>query len=141
MPEGVNYTGTFIAAADDCPVDRGTVPAERGGKPTVASLQFRMLRDHPYELTSEDVIFETSAERRRLDPDAAAEEVARLRKEFFARPQACLRASPLPKRFGWGLHFDEQGRVALYGVETEDYRRLSQDPSLVQLKALRSSRG
>lgn len=39
--------------------------------------------------------------------------------------QACLRASPLVKQFGWGLHHDEAGRVAAYGVETEEYRKLA----------------
>lgn len=32
----------------------------------------------------------------------SAEEVAQLRQEFFNKPQACLRSSPLPKKHGWG---------------------------------------
>ena len=45
------------------------------------------------------------------------------RAAFFARPKACLRASPLVKQYGWGLHHDAHGRVAAYGVETAAYRK------------------
>lgn len=137
---GVNYTTTFIAVADDCPVDRGTVPPERGGKPTIAGVEFALLEARPYGLTSEDVIFESSSVRRVLGERASRKELARAREEFFRRPQACLRASPLPKKFGWGVHCDEHGRVALHGMETDEYARLTGEPSITQLKAMRSSR-
>lgn len=139
MP-GVSYTNTFIVVALDCPVDRGTVPQGRASKPTIATVQFALLDGHPYELTSEDVLFESSSVRRALADRAAAPKLAELRAEFFARPQACMRASPLPKKFGWGLHCDEKGRIALYGVETDEYAQLARDESLAQLKAMRSSR-
>ena len=42
--------------------------------------------------------------------------------EFFARPQACLRGSPLPKTYGWRLLFDDDGRVALCAVESPVYQ-------------------
>ena len=54
---------------------------------------------------------------------------------------ACMRSSPLPKTYGWGLHFDAAGRVALVSLESPDYERLSRDPGLTQTRALRSRRG
>jgi hypothetical protein len=63
------------------------------------------------------------------------------RNEFFARPQACLRASPLPKKYGWGFVFDAEGRVALCAMESAEYRRLLGDTGVRVLKALRSARG
>lgn len=39
-----------------------------------------------------------------------------------------------------GVHFDSRARVAAYGVETDEYRRLRADPALRQLEAMRSSR-
>lgn len=140
MPGDVNYTNAFIAVAEDCPVDRGTIPPERSGKPTIATVQFAMLSSSPYEYTSEDVLFESSTRRRRAGDEASLEELNQLRAEHFARPQACMRASPLPKKFGWGIHCDQKGRLALHGVGAEAYRQLSHDTSLTQLKALRSSR-
>lgn len=140
MPGDLNYRNAFISVAADCPVAHGTVPPERGGKPTVAAIQFALLADRPYELTSEDVLFESSTARRSLPTHLSAHELALEQAAFLTRPQACMRASPLPKRYGWGLHCDGDGRLALVGVETDDYERLSGDRSLRQLRAFRSSR-
>lgn len=120
----LSYYRTLIAVADDCPVSDSVVPAARGGRKTVAVLQYEMLAGNPYVYTQEDVLFETWLARQ--DPaevgSAAARE--RLREEFFARPQPCLRTSPLPKKYGWGLLFDDEGRVALCAVESPEYQRL-----------------
>ncbi len=136
----LNYYDTLIAVADDCPVEHGKVPTPRGGQPTVAVLQYEMLAGHPYVLTQEDVLFESWLARQdlpetRLDKD-------RLRQEFFSKPQACLRSSPLPKQYGWGLLFDHDGRVGLLPMESPEYRRLvgGDEPSVKVLKAMRSKR-
>lgn len=63
------------------------------------------------------------------------------REALFVKPQACLRSSPLTKRYGWGIHHDARSRVALIPLGSDDYRRLSEDPSIAQLTALRSRRG
>ncbi|WP_245862193.1 DUF6157 family protein [Georgenia soli] len=75
----------------------------------------------------------------------AEPERVRAREEFFARPQACLRSSPLGKTYGWGTHHDAEGRVALVGVETERYRLLAAgrdeaDRPLTVVRAMRRSR-
>jgi hypothetical protein len=117
--ESVDYVDTFIAVAEDCPVPEGTVPPD--GKPTIASLTYRMLAGHPYELTSGDVLFGVHAERRGIgEADRAA-----ARAEFFARPQPCLRASDMGRRYGWGLHADGAGRLALVGSGTPEYEEFA----------------
>jgi hypothetical protein len=135
-----NYVNTFIQVAEDCVATRGEIPPERAGKPTIGSAQYAMLMDAPYYLTSDDVIFATSPAGRSLDESAspAARRDARLR--YFAKGQACLRASPLGKQFGWGIHADGLGRVAIFAVGSEDYRRLANDLNLKQLRAMRSKR-
>ncbi|MFF4128012.1 DUF6157 family protein [Microbispora rosea] len=146
MPEDLNYYSTLIAVADDCPVTAAEVPGGRGGRPTVATLQYELISGAPYGLTQEDVLFETWLRRQDLPADLTAERRAELRKEFFSRSQACLRASPLPKKHGWGLLFDQDGRIALCPMESEEYRRLvdgaqaGQDGGVRVLKALRSRR-
>lgn len=131
-----NYVSTFIQVADDCPVTEAEVPRARTDKATVASLQYDLLAARPYELTSDDLLFEVHANRQGVaDPDRE-----QARNAFFAKSQACLRASPLGKRYGWGLHHDEHGRVALVGLGTEEYARLAKDDTLKQLKAMRSKR-
>ncbi len=133
---GVNYVETLIAIAPDCPVERSTVPARNDAKPTIAAEHYRLLAEHPYELTSEDVIFTVHADKQGIPsgerPDA--------RDAYFATPRACLRTSPLPKKFGWGLHADAEGRLALVPVESDRYRELLDDPGTKVVRAMRSSR-
>jgi len=56
--------------------------------------------------------------------------------------QACLRASPLLKKYGFGLLFDHEGRVALCPMESEEYQRLvgGIDGQVTVIKAMRSKR-
>lgn len=130
-----NYANAFIAVAEDCPAEIGCAPPEKT-PPTIARLQYEIIRDNPYRFTSDDVLFTVHLIRNQIDPaDAAAR-----RAEFFSRGQACLRASPLAKRYGWGIHHDAEARVALYARGSEEYRRLSQDAALEQVKAMRSAR-
>ena len=133
----LHYFDTLIAVAEDCPVTRGTAPTGRGGQPTVATLQYAMLADRPYVHTQEDVLFDVWWARQ-VRPPAA--ERARLRAEFFARPQACLRASPLPKQFGWGLLFDARGKLALCAMESAEYRRLVAGDRVKVVRAMRACR-
>lgn len=138
----LNYYRTLILVADDCPVRAGTVPTERGGKPTVASLQYELLADKPHALTQEDILFQTWLQRQDAAAKYCAAELQQLRSEFFAKPQACLRASPLPKRYGWGVLFDKDGKAALCPMESAEYKRLAAggEAGLMLVKAMRSQR-
>lgn len=131
-----NYSNTFIAVADDCPVTAAEVPAAKADKPTVASMQFDMIGQNPYKYSSDDVIFQVYADKSGIgkkDQPAA-------RDLFFSKGQPCLRASPLAKRYGWGVHSNEEGKVAIYAVDSEEYKKLSKDKKLTQIKAMRSKR-
>ena len=135
MERDLNYYDTFIAVAEDCARTTGTPPKE-AARPGVAATQFALLAEAPYTHDQNDVLFAASVRGQDLDDDARAA----ARDAWFAKPQACFRASPLPKTHGWGVHADAAGRIALYGVETEEYRRLAADPALRQLRAMRSKR-
>ena len=131
-----NYSDTFIVIADDSAAAQGVPPPEKSDNPSVASRTWRAIAEHPYEYTSDDVIFTVWADRQGIpegDRDAA-------REEFFAKGRACLRASDLGKKYGWGIHHDGEGRVAVYGRETEEYRALASGGELTVLKAMRSTR-
>ena len=135
----MGYANTFIAVAGDCRATTGEPAPARPGRPTVAQVQFAMLSGAPGRWTQEEVLFASSAGVRGRD-DLTEEELKRLRVEYFAQPRACLRASPLPKTYGWGLHYDGAGRITLHAVDSPEYARLSTDPTLAQLRAMRSSR-
>jgi len=116
---------TFVLVAPDSPVDRGTVPATRAGGPTIAGLQHELLGSHPYTLTLEDLILAVHVRRAGMSAEEASRREKAIRAELFAKPHPCMRASPLPKSYGWGVHHDEEGRIAIIGVETEEYARLA----------------
>jgi hypothetical protein len=131
-----NYTNTFIQIADDSPTEVGEKPPIKEDSKTVANMQFEMIHKHPYKYTSDEVLFSIFAERN----DIAKSELANAKALFFSKGQACLRASPLTKRYGWGLHHDSEGKIALFGSETKEYKKLSTDKNIKVVKAMKSSK-
>ncbi|WP_375002965.1 DUF6157 family protein [Aeromicrobium sp. CTD01-1L150] len=131
-----NYTDTFIQVADDCPAELADPPPVGGKAPTVAALQYALISEHPYDFTSDDVLFEVYATRHSIPAEARAQ----AREEFFTQDQACLRSSPLGKRYGWGIHHDADSRIALVPFGSDEYQSLAADSSVKQLKAMRSKR-
>jgi hypothetical protein len=131
-----NYPTAFIEVAEDCPAAQAEAPFPKKDEPTIAFLHFDLIHDHPYKYTSDDVIFTTFAVRNAIP----AAEYAAEREKFFSKGQPCLRSSPLGKRFGWGIHSDENGRVAVYPLGSSEYERLRADPAVKHLRAMRSAR-
>jgi Family of unknown function (DUF6157) len=129
-----NYTDTFIEIADDCPTTLGEIPPLKGDKKTVANIQFEILSKNPYRYTSDDVLFQVFAEKN----DLTESEYEKARAEFFSKGQPCFRASPLTKRYGWGIHNNEEGKIALFGCETKEYEQISAKIKTVQ--AMKSSK-
>ena len=135
-----NCFDTFIQVAEDCPARTGEDPPPRAGNPTVAGLQYKMIAEAPYKYTSDDVIFATSAPGRQLGAKATKKERGLARDEFFSKGQACMRASGLGKRFGWGVHADAEGRIAIHAVDSKRYQALARDPGVKQVRAMRTKR-
>lgn len=130
-----NYVNTFIEVAEDCPVEHAVEPPARG-EPTIAELHYSLIASAPYARTSDDVVFETHA----LRAGITAEERDAARTALFSKGQACLRSSPLGKRYGWGIHHDAEGRVRLIARDSDEYARLAADPAIRHVRAMRTSR-
>ena len=126
-----NYTAAFIVVAPDSKAAQAIIPDKPG---TIATLQHALLAAKPYAMTSDDLIFQVYALRNAIKPTKDA------RAAFFSMPQACLRASPLPKSYGFGLHHDERARVALVPMDSPRYAELCEDPSVKVVTAMRSKR-
>lgn len=129
-----NYYNTLITIADDSPTRQSVVPDL--SKSSVAAQQFAWISDQPYELTSDDVIFNRVAEKEGI----TEAERASAREEYFRKGRACLRTSPLAKRYGWGIHHDAEGKLALVAVESEEYARLVADENVTKVMAIRRTR-
>lgn len=130
-----NYINTLIQTAEDCPVSQAQIPPEKKEK-TLANLQYEQISKNPYQYSSDDIIFECYA----FKNDISESEKQDKRNIFFSKGQACLRSSPLAKRYGFGIHHNKEGKVAIYPVESEEYQKLSNDPSVTKTKAMRSKR-
>ncbi|MEZ4951678.1 MAG: DUF6157 family protein [Saprospiraceae bacterium] len=131
-----NYENTLVEIAEDCPTQEGQEPPLKGDKRSVANHQYEMLIDHPYQFTSDDVFFMVFATRNEIDENNLASE----REKFFSKGQPCFSASPLTKRYGWGVHSDANGKVAIYGAESPEYQKLLSDQSVMKVKAMKSKR-
>jgi len=131
-----NYTDTFIEVAPDCPATCGEVPPTNENAKTIASIQFEMIEKHPYQYTSDDILFQVYAERN----DLTKSEYKQAREHFFSKGQPCFRSSPLTKRYGWGIHSDKDGKIAIYGCDTTEYKKKSSDTTLKVIKAMRSGK-
>ena len=128
-----NYHDTFIVVADDCPTVMGEVPPRKGDIKSVANIQYDILSENPYRYTSDDVLFQVYAERN----DLTENELEEAREQFFSKGQPCFRASPLTKRYGWGIHNNKDGKIALFGHGTEEYEMFSGDKSFKIVKAMK----
>lgn len=131
-----NYYNTFIEVAEDTKATCGTKPIPKGDTKTVAELQYDLIINNPYKFTSDDVIFLVYAIRN----DLTEQEYEEAKLTFFSKGQACFRSSPLTKKYGFGVHADSNGNIAIYGIETEQYQKFLQNKSIRKVKALRSSR-
>ncbi len=133
MTHTTNYFNTLIQPSEDCAATAGIIPARPD---TVAGLQYALLVDAPYTLTSDDLLVAVTALRRNIPAD----ERGALKDELFSKGQPCLRASPLVKTHGWGVHHNAQGKIALVGRDTDAFRALRNDPAIVQIMGMRSKR-
>ena len=131
-----NYFNTFIQVADDCPVSNAEIPPVKGDKKTAANIQFDMIKNNPYKYTSDDVLFAVFTKKNKIKKSDLNTE----REKFFSKGQPCFRSSPLPKRYGWGIHSDANRKIAIYAVESSEYKKLSNDKNIKNLKAMRSKR-
>lgn len=128
-----NYFDTFIEVAEDTKASSGTKPPTKDKK-TVAEMQHELVAKNPYKYTSDDIFFLVFAERK----DITQEKHKQAREQFFSKGQPCFRASPLTKTYGFGVHSESNGKVALYGMETEAYQQFLADPKIKKVKAMKS---
>ncbi len=134
----MNYYDTFILAADDCPVTKGIIPAvKEGNAKPIHQIQYELMTGAPYQYTQDDILFMVYAER-----NCISNNDAEIRAEFFEKSHPCLRSSALPKKYGWGLHFNSEGKVALFSKDSSDYKSFEneQNMGLKLVKAMRNKR-
>ena len=128
-----NYQNTFIEIAEDCPVQKGEIPQLKKAGKTIANIQYEIIEGNPYKYTSDEIIFQCYMIKNKVKGN-----LNKLKEEFFSKGQPCFRASPLTNQYGWGIHYDNNGKMALYGCETTGYKKCKNDKNIKALKALKN---
>ncbi|MFA6015818.1 MAG: DUF6157 family protein [Gallionellaceae bacterium] len=136
-----NPVNQFIEIAPDSPTQHALVPQPKKGKATIATIEYGLLGGKPYGYTLEELKFATHLQHKQISPAEVAAHREQLWDDYFAKPCACMRASPLTKQYGWGAHYDANGKIALYAAESEEYRRFVRDKHIRKFFAMRSKRG
>lgn len=132
----MSYKNTLITISEDSKVSSAEVPVIKNEKPTIAYIEHDLINNNPYKFTQEDVQFKTYLIKNQMEAENAAE----LREQFFSKSKACFRASPLVKNYGWGIHYNNQGKIAIYDVNSEMYNQLLKQDDITKLKGMRSKR-
>ncbi|MBI5889152.1 MAG: hypothetical protein HZB47_00545 [Nitrosomonadales bacterium] len=136
----MNPVDQFIEIAPDSPTDKSIVPQDKGGKRSVATIEYELLNAKPYAYTLEELKFATHVLHKQIPPAELKAHRKQIWDEYFAKPYACMRASPLTKKYGWGAHYDKDGKIAIYAVESKEYGRFVSDKNIRKFPAMRSKR-
>ncbi len=133
---GMCYYSTLILISDDSPVQESKSPVVPEKKKTIAAIEYELLMDKPGYYTQDELQFEVHMKHKEIPEVQREEEKVR----FFAKSRACMRASALPKRYGWGVYFDQEGRMELVPVESTEYQEMKHRDDLKMIKAMKSKR-
>ncbi len=132
----MSHADTFIPVADDCPATTALPPPAGRAVPSRALLEFELLQGAPCSLDHDALNHEIHCRQR-----AAVGDAPLARDKFLAKGHPCLRASSLTRRYGWGAHYDTQGKIAIFPMESSAYSALANDNPTRKLKAMRNKRG
>lgn len=138
----MSYINTFIKVSPDCPVTSSVVPQYKTSNKPIHVIQYELLTGQPYQYTHEQLLFEVHIRHKNIPAEELALHRQQIWDALFSKSHACLRASALPKRYGWGVHYDAEGKIAIYGMETPEYERFVQSgQEITLLNGMRSRRG
>lgn len=119
----MTYQNTFITVAPDTKATSGRIPDDKRAKKTLHRIQYELLTSKPYHYTHDELVFTVYVIRQGINDTILAEQGEELRADFFKKEYPCLRASALTKTHGWGAHYDHEGRIAIYPMESDTYQQ------------------
>ncbi len=131
-----NYFNTLITVAKDSKAEQASVPPLKDDKKSIARYQYEWLSQQPLSHTSDELIFGIHA----LRQGWSESELPEQKMIFFSKGQPCLRTSPLSKSYGWGVYFNEEGKIQLIDMASELYESLLLNPAITKIPAMKSSR-
>jgi hypothetical protein len=136
----MNPVDQFIEIAPDSPTAKSIIPQDKGDKKSIATIEYDLLSSKPYGYTLAELKFATHVQHKQIPSAELKVRGKQLWDEYFAKPYACMRASPLTKKYGWGAHYDKDGKIAIYAVESKEYQRFVKNKNIKKYSAMRSKR-
>ncbi|MDQ0272128.1 DUF6157 family protein [Cytobacillus purgationiresistens] len=83
----MSYKNTFIQIAEDSNVTSANIPFPRNEKPTIASIEYDLIKSNPYQYTQDDVQFKTYLIKNELDLNSEGNEIT---KTIFLKTKGLL---------------------------------------------------
>jgi hypothetical protein len=114
----------LIEVAEDCEAERAMEPPDGGLNKTIQRIAYEVLIENPYTYSEMELFHEVHVVRRNRSD---------LKLESYN-----IKRHPLVQRFGWGIHRNKEGKLALVAVDSKKYRELQQ--SIKTTKAYRRSK-
>lgn len=136
----MSYKNTFVVVSTDCPVDHHQIPVPKGDKLPGHIIEYDLLTRQPYTLDHEGLIFEVYIRRQGMELPLGKAEKKELWDALFSKGHPCMRASALVKRYGFGAHYDTDGRIAIYPMESKEYKQFIADNTITKVPGMRTSR-
>ena len=136
----MSYQDAFITIAPDSDAVEGVPPFTNRKKIPAHMIQFQLLTEQPYTLDHEELVFEVYVRQKEIPAAELEQNRDRLWHEFHQKGHACLRASALTKKFGWGAHYNQKGKIALYSVNSAEYQQFVADEEIKKFPAMKKKR-
>jgi hypothetical protein len=114
----------LIEVATDSPAKRSEEPPDSSPEKRVDRIEYEVLAENPYKFTEREFYYEVNVVRRkRSDLKIESRSIKRL---------------PLVKKYGWGIHRNADGKLALVACESSRYKELLADPLVKKTRAYRN---
>jgi hypothetical protein len=136
----MSYTNTLILVAADCPVDKSEIPVIKTKSKPAHVFQYELLTQSPYAYDHEELIYQVYVQQKEIPAAVLATDAEKIKQELFSKGHPCLRASSLTKRYGWGAHYNQEGKIAIYPMESAEYKRLADSGDVKIIPAMQRKR-
>ena len=136
----MSYTNTLVKVATDCPVNKSEIPVARKSAKPAHVIQYELLTQNPYSFGHEELIYEVFIRQKEIPAEILETDAEKIKQELFSKGHPCMRASALTKRYGWGAHYDQEGKIAIYPQESETYQQFMASDAIKKVPAMRSKR-
>lgn len=118
------YEEELIEVPDDSPTNHAIEPPKDNKlKPNVARVEYEVLKENPYKFNEKEFHYEVLIVRQNKS----------IKYQLWN-----IKRSNLVKKYGWGIHKNKQGKLALVPMESDMYKKLQK--SIKCTKGFRSSK-